>query len=174
MTNDSRLDVRVPAQQRAELQRLAKETGVTVPWPMQQVGTVKWFRQDRGYGFISSYGREFFVHAKDCHPREPVEGDKVKFVVGTSKDGRVAARSVTDCLMPPSNADFEDFARSHQMCAAISHATADFLNEICNGDLFGPPLPFVPLEKLRLAVQQAYKEYVAAPAPSPPHLTLVQ
>jgi len=31
MTNDSRLDVRVPAQQRAELQRLAKETGVTVP-----------------------------------------------------------------------------------------------------------------------------------------------
>jgi hypothetical protein len=25
------LDVRVPAQQRAELQRLAKETGVTVP-----------------------------------------------------------------------------------------------------------------------------------------------
>jgi hypothetical protein len=29
--NDSRIDVRVPLQQRAELERLAKDTGLTVP-----------------------------------------------------------------------------------------------------------------------------------------------
>jgi hypothetical protein len=31
MTNDSRLDVRVPAQQRQELLQLAADTGLTVP-----------------------------------------------------------------------------------------------------------------------------------------------
>jgi cold shock CspA family protein len=60
-----------------------------------QLGTIKWFSHNRGYGFIaSSSGREYFVHAKDCHPREPYDGDQVKFVIGTSKDGRMAARSV--------------------------------------------------------------------------------
>jgi hypothetical protein len=31
MTNDARLEIRIPAQQRQELLQLARETGVTVP-----------------------------------------------------------------------------------------------------------------------------------------------
>jgi cold shock CspA family protein len=71
-----------------------------MPWPsipgqVSEDGTIKWFRKDRGYGFVvGPDGRELFLHAKDCHPREPVEGDKGKFVIGSAKDGRVCARSV--------------------------------------------------------------------------------
>jgi cold shock CspA family protein len=58
-------------------------------------GVVKSFGP-RGYGFILSGGDEIFVHTKDCHPREPVAGDRVVFVLGkkSTRDGRVCARSV--------------------------------------------------------------------------------
>jgi hypothetical protein len=83
----------------------------------------------------------------------------------------------SDVMAPPTDAELEDFRRSHMMCAAISRATADFLEEICDGNLFGPPLCFPALEKLRQAVQASYRQYVAAPDPTPAlptHLKLVQ
>jgi hypothetical protein len=72
------------------------------------------------------------------------------------------------------NFDFDAFERSHMMCAAISRATADFLEEICDGNLFGPKLPFAPLERLRLSVQAAYKEFVAVPDKPAPKLRVVR
>ena len=59
--------------------------------------------------------------------------------------------------------DFDEFARSHEMCRAITRASIDFLEHVCGGDLFAPKLPFAELEVLRSAVQAAYQQYVAPP-----------
>lgn len=56
-------------------------------------GTVKFFKEDRGYGFIETERRDYFVHFRyivsDGH-KTLVAGQKVKFLPGTSPKGHVA------------------------------------------------------------------------------------
>jgi hypothetical protein len=48
------------------------------------------------------------------------------------------------------------------------------IEELTGGQLFGPPLCFPELEKFRLAIQDAYHQFVAEPeAPPKPRLTVV-
>ena len=53
-------------------------------------GKVKWFREDKGFGFIEiPDGKDIFVHVSqlDC---ELKEGDAVEFTVKEGKKGPVA------------------------------------------------------------------------------------
>jgi len=58
-------------------------------------GIVKWFNDKKGYGFISSEGREYFVHfseiQKDGH-KTLYENEKVSFTPENSKRGTVATK----------------------------------------------------------------------------------
>jgi len=62
---------------------------------MKEIGIVKWFNDNRGYGFITtSVGDEVFVHysnigVKDDTYRSLVVGEKVEFVFIPSKSGNV-------------------------------------------------------------------------------------
>lgn len=45
-------------------------------------GVVKWFSDQRGYGFVLSAGKEYFIHFKEiqCQGYKSVkEGDRVRF-----------------------------------------------------------------------------------------------
>lgn len=43
-------------------------------------GTVKWFSRNRGYGFIKSGKKDYFVHRWDIEANSELEnGDKVSF-----------------------------------------------------------------------------------------------
>jgi len=54
-------------------------------------GTVKFFNQDRGYGFIhQESGEELFVHCSQVKGGMLKEGDKVQFDVGEGKKGPCA------------------------------------------------------------------------------------
>lgn len=58
-----------------------------------QNGTVKWFNEAKGYGFIESDGRDFFVHFKEIRSegfKTLKEGDKVSFVPSKSPKGEIA------------------------------------------------------------------------------------
>lgn len=60
-------------------------------------GTVKWFSDDRGYGFIVAEGKEYFVHYKDINCpgfKTLKEGFNVEFEGVTSQKG-ITARNVT-------------------------------------------------------------------------------
>jgi CspA family cold shock protein len=64
-----------------------------------QVGTVKWFNDTAGYGFIepADGGQDIFVHISAVPDSMPVtlEGVKVQFdVVPSRKPGRVQAANV--------------------------------------------------------------------------------
>lgn len=57
----------------------------------RQTGTVKWFNNDKGYGFIErSAGKDLFVHFRsivgDGH-RSLVEGQKVEFTEVSGEKG---------------------------------------------------------------------------------------
>ncbi|MBI1798780.1 MAG: cold shock domain-containing protein [Candidatus Eisenbacteria bacterium] len=57
-------------------------------------GTVKWFSDQRGYGFITADGSEVFVHHSAIEGngfRTLHEGDQVEFEVKTSDRGAEAA-----------------------------------------------------------------------------------
>jgi CspA family cold shock protein len=59
---------------------------------MAQEGTVKWFSQDKGYGFIKpdDGGEDLFVHYSSIEGsgfRSLEEGDKVTYEVTQSKKG---------------------------------------------------------------------------------------
>jgi CspA family cold shock protein len=57
-------------------------------------GTVKWFNDHRGYGFINAEGTEVFVHhsAIEGHGfRTLHEGEQVEFELTTSERGAEAA-----------------------------------------------------------------------------------
>ncbi len=57
-------------------------------------GIVKWFRNDKGYGFISQDGGpDLFVHHTSIDMqgyRTLAEGDRVSFVMGETEKGPVA------------------------------------------------------------------------------------
>ena len=58
-----------------------------------QRGTVKWFSDGKGFGFIESQGKDFFVHFKEIQGegfKTLKEGDKVSFEPSSSPKGAVA------------------------------------------------------------------------------------
>jgi len=58
-----------------------------------QNGTVKWFNDQKGYGFIDSNGLDYFVHFKEIQSdgfKSLKEGDKVRFSPEKGAKGLVA------------------------------------------------------------------------------------
>lgn len=56
----------------------------------RQTGKVKWFREDKGFGFIEiPNGNDIFVHVSQVQ-EELKEGDEVSFEVKEGKKGPVA------------------------------------------------------------------------------------
>jgi len=58
-----------------------------------QNGIVKWFDNAKGFGFIESKGKEYFVHFKEIQTdgfKTLAEGIKVTFDAQTSPKGPVA------------------------------------------------------------------------------------
>jgi len=54
-------------------------------------GIVKWFNEEKGFGFIAVEGKnDFFVHKNDIVDGPIREGDKVTFEVGEGKKGPCA------------------------------------------------------------------------------------
>jgi len=58
-------------------------------------GTVKWFDQEKNYGFLESdEGEEYFVHKSEVTQGTIDKGQRVEFEIGEGKKGPVA-RSVS-------------------------------------------------------------------------------
>ncbi|HWI48383.1 MAG TPA: cold shock domain-containing protein [Rummeliibacillus sp.] len=60
-------------------------------------GTVKWFNEQKGYGFVTSGGKDYFIHFKEIDMagfKTLKEGDKVSFEPKTSPKGAVASRLI--------------------------------------------------------------------------------
>jgi len=70
------------------------------------VGTVKWFSDGKGYGFITrDEGKDVFVHFSGIRaggPRSLSEGDKVEFSIETDQRGpRATDLVVTEAAPRP-------------------------------------------------------------------------
>lgn len=62
-----------------------------------QNGIVKWFNDAKGFGFIASEDKDFFVHFKEIQGqgfKSLKEGDKVSFEPGASPKGPIAKNVV--------------------------------------------------------------------------------
>ena len=58
-----------------------------------QNGTVKWFNEQKGFGFIASEGKDYFVYYKEINAagyKTLKEGQKVQFTAGTTPKGACA------------------------------------------------------------------------------------
>ena len=58
-----------------------------------QKGIVKWFNDQKGYGFIESDNKDFFVHFKEIRKdgfKSLSPGEQVTFEVGSSPRGALA------------------------------------------------------------------------------------
>jgi len=57
-------------------------------------GTVKFFNEDKGFGFITpdNGGKDLFVHATEIQNGPINQGDKVEFEVGEGKKGPCATK----------------------------------------------------------------------------------
>jgi CspA family cold shock protein len=60
-----------------------------------QEGKVKWFNDQKGFGFLESGGKDYFIHFREIQ-REGFkslnEGDKVSFEAGQSPKGAIATK----------------------------------------------------------------------------------
>jgi cold shock protein len=55
-------------------------------------GKVKWFNEQKGYGFIEQPdGRDLFVHYKECRGKL-MQGDLVEYILGEGKKGPCATK----------------------------------------------------------------------------------
>lgn len=62
-------------------------------------GTVKWFNDQKGFGFVASSGTDYFIHFKEIKTpgfKSLREGDRVQFEPGVSEKGKVA-KNLTKC-----------------------------------------------------------------------------
>jgi CspA family cold shock protein len=60
---------------------------------MAQSGHVKWFNEKKGFGFIESEGKDYFVHYSSIRGpgfKNLTEGQKVEFKVGSGPKGPTA------------------------------------------------------------------------------------
>ena len=60
-----------------------------------QNGVVKWFSDQKGFGFVASQGKDYFIHFKEILSegfKSLKEGDKVSFEPSTSPKGPVATQ----------------------------------------------------------------------------------
>lgn len=58
-------------------------------------GIVKWFNEDKGFGFIQSSGKDYFVHYKEIKQegfKSLKEGSAVKFTPESSPKGPMATQ----------------------------------------------------------------------------------
>lgn len=63
----------------------------------REEGTIKFFNEDRFFGFITCIGKDYFFHGSDFEgdPSELHGGEKVSFVAGADeKSGREKALEV--------------------------------------------------------------------------------
>ncbi len=57
-----------------------------------EVGIVKWFNEQKGFGFIEQpNGRDLFVHYKEIRGKLK-QGDKVQYILGEGDRGPIAKR----------------------------------------------------------------------------------
>lgn len=62
------------------------------PQTETEVGTVKWFNETKGFGFIERpNGRDLFVHYKEIRGALK-QGDTVSYSIGEAKKGPCAAK----------------------------------------------------------------------------------
>jgi cold shock protein len=55
-------------------------------------GRVKWFNEQKGYGFIEQPdGRDLFVHYKECRGKL-CQGDLVEYILGEGQKGPCATK----------------------------------------------------------------------------------
>ena len=60
-----------------------------------QNGVVKWFNDAKGYGFIESQGKDYFIHFKEIQTngfKSLKEGENVNFTPSQSPKGAVATQ----------------------------------------------------------------------------------
>lgn len=59
-----------------------------------RTGTIKFFIESKGYGFITDdeTGRDIFVHASGVRAENLKEGDKVNFEEEEGRKGKIAAQ----------------------------------------------------------------------------------
>jgi len=56
-------------------------------------GVVKWFNDQKGFGFVQSGGKDYFIHFKEIQSegfKSLKEGDKVSFEAAQSPKGPIA------------------------------------------------------------------------------------
>lgn len=64
-----------------------------------QIGIVKWFNDQKGFGFVTSADKDYFIHFKEIQSegyKSLKEGDKVSFVPSTSPKGPLATQVVVE------------------------------------------------------------------------------
>lgn len=76
---------------------LPKGHAVDLP-PVREVGTVKWFNADKGFGFIvRENGEDLFVHFRaleDLDEPRLIEGQQVEYQIGQGRKGPQAEQVV--------------------------------------------------------------------------------
>lgn len=58
-------------------------------------GVVKWFNDQKGFGFVAAQGKDYFIHYKEIQTegfKSLKEGDQVRFEPSQSPKGPVASQ----------------------------------------------------------------------------------